>query len=88
MACIHAEDIGITRDSAPASSLRNCIAGRIAAVTIEGPLARVELDCGFPLMALITAQSARDMDLIPDERVCAVVKTTAVHVTTRSGGAE
>jgi molybdopterin-binding protein len=39
----------------------------------------VELDCGFPLIAVITAQSAAEMDLKADDTVCAVVKATAVH---------
>ena len=47
VACIRAEDVALTRDSAPASSIRNRLAGRVISVTVEGPLARVELDCGF-----------------------------------------
>jgi hypothetical protein len=39
------------------------VAGRVTSVTLEGPLARVELDCGFPLVALITAQSAEDLGI-------------------------
>jgi molybdopterin-binding protein len=31
------------------------------------------------LIAVITAQSAAEMDLKPDDAVCAVVKATAVH---------
>jgi molybdopterin-binding protein len=37
-------------------------------------------------MAVITAQSAREMDLQPDDHVCAIVKTTAVHVAARPEG--
>ena len=54
-------------------------------VTVENPLARVELDCGFPLVALVTAQSATDLGLKPGDAVSAVIKATAVHVT-GSGG--
>jgi molybdate transport system ATP-binding protein len=53
----------------------------VSSVTLEGPLARVELDCGFPLVALITAQSAAELDVKPGDAVCAVVKTTSVHLT-------
>jgi molybdate transport system ATP-binding protein len=78
--CVRAEDIAIARDSALASSVRNRLAGRVVSVTIEGPLARVELDCGFALVAVITAQSAHELGLQPGDQVAAVVKTTAVHV--------
>jgi molybdate transport system ATP-binding protein len=87
VACIRGEDVALTRDLSPASSMRNRLAGRVTAVTLEGPLARVELDCGFLLVAVITAQSAHDLELKPGDAVCAIVKTTAVHVAAHSGGA-
>jgi molybdate transport system ATP-binding protein len=78
--CIRAEDIAITRDLTSASSARNRLIGRVTSVSIEAPLARVGLDCGFPLVAVITAQSASELQLKPDDAVCAIVKTTSVHV--------
>lgn len=86
--CIRAEDVALTRDSAPASSMRNRLVAHVTSVTLEGPLARVELDCGFPLVALITAQSARELELKPGDAVCGIVKTTSVHVAARSGGVD
>jgi molybdate transport system ATP-binding protein len=83
VACIRAEDVALTRDLAFASSARNRLLGRVTSVTLEGPLARVALDCGFPLVAVITAQSAGDLQLKPDDSVCAIVKTTSVHVAAR-----
>ena len=80
LACIRAEDVAITRELHLESSARNRIAGEVRAISVEGPLARVELDCGFPLVALVTAQSAAEFDLKLGERVCAVVKATGVHV--------
>jgi molybdopterin-binding protein len=53
----------------------------VRSVTPEGALARVELDCGFPLVAMITAQSAVELALGEGESICAVVKTTSVHLT-------
>jgi molybdate transport system ATP-binding protein len=87
VACIRGEDVALTRDPAAASSMRNRLAGRVSSVTLEGPLARVELDCGFPLVAVITAQSAQELELQPGDAVCAIVKTTSVHVAAHSGGA-
>jgi molybdate transport system ATP-binding protein len=86
VACIRAEDIAIARELSSASSVRNRLPGRVTSVVVEGPLARVVLDCGFPLVAMITAQSAGELQLKPDDAVCALVKTTSVHVAARSAG--
>jgi len=88
VACIRAEDIALTRELSPASSMRNRLAGRVTSVMLEGPLARVELDCGFPLIAVITAQSARELALKPGDAVCAIVKTTSIHVAAHPGAAD
>jgi molybdate transport system ATP-binding protein len=80
-ACIRAEDVALTRQAGQVSSARNRLAGRVRSVTPEGALARVELDCGFPLVAMITAQSAVELALGEGESICAVVKTTSVHLT-------
>jgi molybdopterin-binding protein len=36
---------------------------------------------------MITAQSAGELQLKPEDAVCAIVKTTSVHVAAHSGGA-
>jgi molybdate transport system ATP-binding protein len=79
LACIRAEDVALTRE-VHASSARNCIPGTIREVLPEGALARVELDCGFPLVAVVTAQSAAELGLAAGDAVSAVIKTTAVHL--------
>ena len=81
-ACIRAEEVAVTRDAAQVSSARNRMEGSVRAVILEGALARVELDCGVPLVAVITAQSAADLDLREGERVAAVIKATSVHLVT------
>jgi len=83
-ACIRAEDVAIARQMDQVSSARNRLAGRVRAVIPEGALARVELDCGFPLVALVTAQSAGELALREGETVSAVVKATAVHLASYS----
>ena len=80
LACIRAEDVAVTRESHLESSARNRIAGAVREVSIEGPLARIEIDCGFPLVAFVTAQSAEELDLKSGEAICAVVKATSVHL--------
>jgi molybdopterin-binding protein len=72
--------VAIARDSPQVSSVRNRLPGRVVSVIPEGPLARVELDCGVPLVAVITAQSASELQLKPGDEMCAAVKATAVHL--------
>jgi molybdate transport system ATP-binding protein len=79
LACIRAEDVALTREP-HAISARNRLPGTIREVTVEGALARVELDCGFPLVALVTAQSVADLNLVPGDAISAVIKTTSVHL--------
>ncbi len=79
-ACIRAEDVVLMRGSAQPSSARNRLSARVEALHTEGPIARVELDCGFPLVAAITAQSAAEMELKPGDSVLAVIKATAIHL--------
>jgi molybdate transport system ATP-binding protein len=79
-ACIRGEDVAITRDTPEHSSIRNRVPGRIVELAIDGPLARVDLDCGFPLVAVITAESAEELGLRAGDRVIAAVKTTSVHL--------
>ena len=79
-ACIRAEDVAVTRELHQASSARNRMVGMVQSVALEGPLARIEIDCGFPLLAVITAQSAAELALRAGDAVCAIVKATSVHV--------
>jgi len=79
--CIRAEEVTLSRELPHTSSARNRLSGRVRSVTLEGPLARVELDCGFPLMSVVTAQSAGEMQLQPGDELCAVIKATSVHLT-------
>jgi molybdopterin-binding protein len=58
--------------------MRNRLGGRVVPVLHDRPAARVEMDCGFPLVAVIAAQSAAKMDLKVDDVACALVKATAV----------
>jgi molybdate transport system ATP-binding protein len=82
-ACIRAEEVTLAPESTAASSARNRLAGRIRSVVRESALARVELDCGFPLVAVVTAQSAGELHLQPEDSVYAMVKATSVHILVR-----
>ncbi|MGP8245930.1 MAG: ABC transporter ATP-binding protein [Bryobacteraceae bacterium] len=84
---IRAEDIALSREASPGST-RNHLRGSVTAVTREGPVARVELECGVPLVALVTAQSVADLDLDAGQTVYAAVKATAIHLLPALRGAD
>ncbi len=78
-ACVRPEDIALSL-SPVSSSARNYYAGQVTWVVAMGPLARVELDCGFPLVVTVTRRSAEEMKLTKGEKVYAAFKATGVHV--------
>ena len=78
-ACIRPEEITLAKTREP-SSARNTFSGEITHIVLFGPLARVELNCGFPLVSLITKKSAEEMNLQTGNRLYASFKATGVHV--------
>jgi molybdate transport system ATP-binding protein len=83
LACIRAEDVTLER-AAPASvSARNHLQGRIVSIESEGPLERVVVDCGFPLVALVTRSARDEMELAEGLSIVAAIKATAIHLIAR-----
>jgi len=82
--CLRAEDVLLER-GAPAfrESARNHLAATVTAVTPEGPLVRVALDCGFPLSALVTRPARDELGLVPGAAVTAVVKAASIVLVPR-----
>ena len=81
-ACIRAEEVTLAL-ARLSSSARNCFSGEITRVLAGGPTARVEVDCGFSLKALVTRRSAEEMALEKGKQVFATFKATAIHVIRR-----
>jgi tungstate transport system ATP-binding protein len=81
-ACVRPEEITLARTK-ESTSARNTFNGEITRIVLFGPLARIELDCGFPLVALITKRSAEEMNLQTGNRIYASFKATGVHVIKR-----
>ncbi|MBA7658486.1 hypothetical protein ES703_66442 [subsurface metagenome] len=81
-ACVRPEDITLSLSKVP-SSARNSFNGKIVRVVSIGPLAYVEMDCGFPLVSLVTEKSAEELHLENGRSVCASFKATSVHVIKR-----
>lgn len=65
------------------SSERNAFGGRITDVATIGRRVRITLDCGFPLVAHVTRQSARELALERGETVTASFKATVPHLLPR-----
>ena len=80
--CIRPEDITLAV-AKTASSARNSFMGRITRVVSVGPLTRVVIDCGFPLVALVTKRSAEELNLGSGKDIYAAFKATGVHVVKR-----
>jgi molybdate transport system ATP-binding protein len=78
--CIRSEGVTLERASRASGSSRNHLAAKIVALELRGALARVQLDCGFPLESLITAWACKDLDLHVGDSVTALVKATAIRV--------
>ncbi len=81
-ACIRPEDIVLARKT-DKTSARNTFAAEITRIVSSGPLAHVHMDCGFPLVALITVKSAEEMGLQSGTSIYASFKATGVHIITR-----
>ncbi|MBI4591796.1 MAG: ABC transporter ATP-binding protein [Candidatus Rokubacteria bacterium] len=80
--CLRPEDVTLISPDAPypASSSRNRLAGVITRLIAVGPYVRAVLDCGFPLVALVTHRSVEELGLREGAQVTAAFKASAPHV--------
>jgi molybdate transport system ATP-binding protein len=81
--CIRADDVILIKGADALGSPRDHLAATVRSITREGTLMRVELDCGFPLAALLTRQASDELALKPGDRVVALVKSSNVHLIPR-----
>lgn len=81
--CIRAEDVILSKDPELHSSPRNRLAAVVRQMTDEGPMMRIELDCGFPLTAVLTKQACAELSLAPNVSVTALIKAPQVHLVPR-----
>ena len=80
---IRGEEVILQRDGGATSSVRNALPARVIAVHSGSPLARVELDVGFPLFAFVTRPACEELDLRLGATVTALIKAPAVHLIPR-----
>jgi tungstate transport system ATP-binding protein len=79
---IRPEEVTLTpaENVPPRSSVRNQLPGRITRMVPFGPFIRVTVDCGIPVIALITRRSCTELGFTVGSMVVAGVKATAIHV--------
>jgi len=79
--CIRPENVTLsTQPSKEGSSARNVVPGRIVKITPLGFYQKVQLGCGFPLVAYVTNHSLEELSLTEGKEVRASFKATAIHV--------
>jgi molybdate transport system ATP-binding protein len=81
--CIRAEDVTLELTGSVETSARNHLTGTVQAITSLGALARVTVDCGFPLTAVITRSALSELGLAAETGVRAVFKAGSVHLIPR-----
>lgn len=77
--CLRPEDITLA-PSKDKSSARNSFKGTITRIVPLGALTRVSVDCGFPLIALVTKRSLEDLGLKEGDEIIVSFKATAIHI--------
>lgn len=69
----------------PRSSARNSLAGRVVKIVPSDAHVRVEVDCGVPIVAMVTRPSFRELELDVGREVRVVFKAMAGHLIRRPG---
>jgi tungstate transport system ATP-binding protein len=79
--CIRSENvaIGVRNANGPMDS-RNVFPGCITNMGSMGPFLKLSLDCGFPLVALVTREMFDDLKLAEAKEICASFKPAFVHL--------
>ncbi len=87
LVCLRPEEVILSpaEDHPGQTSARNHLPAVVRRIVNAGPLARVELDAGFPLVAYITKQAQEELALGPGQSVTASFKATALHLIPRHG---
>jgi molybdate transport system ATP-binding protein len=78
--CIRSEGVTLEHQTSNPGSPRNRLEAVIRDMECRGSLTRVHLDCGFPLVSLLTTWACKDLGLRVGDLVQAQVKATAIRV--------
>ena len=79
--CIRPENVILSNPSTKEiTSARNVFSGRITKIISLGAFQKIQLDCGFPLVAFVTKHSLENLSLSEGKEMIASFKATAIHV--------
>ncbi|MDD5126533.1 MAG: ABC transporter ATP-binding protein [Dehalococcoidales bacterium] len=80
--CLHPEDVTLAQPAVEAttSSARNHLTGTVIKVFPIGSQVRITIDCGFPLIALITRRSFEEMGLVTGQNIVASFKASSIYL--------
>jgi tungstate transport system ATP-binding protein len=82
--CIRPENVVLSPlPSKELTSARNLFPGKIEKIVSLGLYQKVQLDCGFPLVAYVTHHSTENLSLGEGKGIMASFKATAIHVIRR-----
>jgi tungstate transport system ATP-binding protein len=80
--CVRPEDVTLFPGAPKPGGTRefNRLGGQVRRLVPSGPHVRVIIDCGFPLVALVTQRSAEELGFVVGSAVTAHFKATAPHL--------
>ncbi|HOT94262.1 MAG TPA: ABC transporter ATP-binding protein [Methanoregulaceae archaeon] len=81
---IRPEEIVLSRGPAGPAGSPNHLSCRVTGVDTDGPLVRVHLDCGFPLIALVRRLTFVALALEPGQEVSAAFDPNGAHLIARA----
>lgn len=82
--CIRAEDVVLEQAGSGMTSARNHLVGKVSEIVPHGVIVHVKIECGFPLVAMVTRGALEDLSLDVGSPVIAAMKAGAVHLVPRS----
>lgn len=82
--CIRAEDVVLEQAGSGMTSARNHLSGKVSEIIPHGVMVHVKIDCGFPLVAMVTRGAQEELRLESGSPVVAMIKAGAVHLVPRS----
>ncbi len=87
--CLRPEDVTLILGADPArTSARNTLEGKVVKILPSDSHVRVVLECGVPVVALVTKPSFRELGLVLGRPIRASFKATAAHLIPRGEGGE
>jgi molybdate transport system ATP-binding protein len=81
--CIRGEDVVLEQGGMRLTSARNHLNGKVSEIVPQGVMVHVMIDCGFPLVALVTRGAQEELKIEVGSPVVAVIKAGAVHLVPR-----